>query len=324
MDFSVIIPNFNQADVLSKTLRSLADQSDKSSILEVFVVDDGSSDHSVELVRNLVGDLPYPLHLLQQEHQGPAAARNRGAAASNGEVLLFWDSDMIAHSQMVQTHAQLHKQYDRLIVAGARQPWEAAYTSSFGKAMKLHKFGKNQFHSRQPSFWEAFSSNLSLHREDFVELDGFDERFWAFEDTDLAYRAKQAGLSLIFARRAIGYHNHPMTLEQVCQQQRRYQRYAALFLDKHSELRGKIPYLVDKAPIRWGDDPKALVVRKAIRRLIATRPVLKVLRIFVSCIEDICPRPNLLRFLYWKIIASYQLIGYREGLRMVGTDNERD
>jgi glycosyltransferase involved in cell wall biosynthesis len=309
---SIIIPNFNQADALPHTLQSLANQTVSPSDFETFVVDDGSTDSSLKVVERLIAQLPYELHLLQQDHRGPAAARNRGAEAATREILLFWDGDMIADSQVLEIHSTLH-QRRQSIVAGARQPWEVAYTSIFERVTKFRSFGRDQFSGKTPTFWEVFSANLSLAREDFWQLGGFDERLWAFEDTDLAYRAILSGLPLVFSREAIGYHNHPTTLEQMCDQQRRYQRHAAILFEKHPELEGQIPYLVDKAPILLGKDSISLIVRKTARRLVATSPIIKILKALVLCFEKSFPDPGILRFLYWKIIASYQLMGYREG-----------
>lgn len=315
ISFSVIVPNFNRADALPWTLASLSRQSLGSGYFEVVLVDDGSTDGSVELIQALRGRLPFCLKLIQQEREGPGAARNRGARVAEYDVLLFWDSDMVADSRVVEIHAALHAQRDAILVAGARRPWHKAYTTTFAKTMNPDR---DQFDGKPLSCQEVFSCNLSIRRSEFWSLGGFDESLRAFEDTDLAYRAQRAGLTLVFARDAIGYHNHPMTLEQACQHQRRYQRHAALFLDKHPELEGQIQYLVDKEPLKVGRDSPGLIARKTVRRLVASRGVLGFLASAVRLAEARCPNPRLLNFLYWKLLASYQLIGYREGLKESG------
>lgn len=311
---SVIIPNFNRADALPQTFRSLSRQSLEPDRLEVLVVDDGSSDHSLSLLTSLRAEVPFPLQLIAQENLGPGAARNRGAEEASSDLLLFWDSDMIAAHGTLETHRNLHLQNASSLVAGARRPWVPANTSLFDETLKAGRIGRDHL-GEKPSFWQAFSSNLSIRRSDFERLEGFDETLWAFEDIDLAYRAQQAGLPLIFSREAIGYHNHPLTLHQACLQQRRYQRYAAAFLAKHPELRGQIDYLRDKDPIHIGADPPGLILRKAARQFIAWSPVLSLLKASVPLLERHYPKSSVLSFLYWKILASFQLIGYREGLR---------
>lgn len=311
---SVIIPNFNRADALPQTIRSLARQSLHPNAFQVLVIDDGSTDNSLSLLERLRPRVPFPLQLITQDNLGPGAARNHGAREATANLLLFWDSDMIADRATLEIHRDLHMQNHSALVAGARRAWAPATTSLFAKALKAGKMGIDHF-GEAPSFWEAFSSNLSIHRRDFEELGGFDEDLRAFEDIDLAYRAQQAGLALMFSREAVGYHNHQLTLDQVCRQQLHYQRYAAAFLAKHPELDGQISYLADKAPLAFGEDSISLISRKIARRLVATPLVIRALETLVSKIERLYPNPAILRFLYWKIIASYQLKGYREGLR---------
>jgi GT2 family glycosyltransferase len=161
---------------------------------------------------------------------------------------------------------------------------------------------------------DVLSSNLSIPRDLFRQLGGFDESLWAFEDLDLAYRAQQAGFSLVFSYDAFGYHNHPQTLKQACEHQRSYQAHAAVFLQRYPEVEGAIRYLVDKGPIDFRRDSPALILRKGIRRVIASPVVLPGLVACVHLLERWWPEPRLLAFLYWKIVSSHQLLGYRAGL----------
>lgn len=84
MKVSVIIPVYNEEDVIRQCLASLAKQSYKD--IEVILVDDGSTDSTTQVVNNW--------KLLRQEHKGPGAARNLGASHSKGKILVFVDSDM--------------------------------------------------------------------------------------------------------------------------------------------------------------------------------------------------------------------------------------
>lgn len=85
---SVIIPVYNGALLINRCLNSVFDQESFPN-LEVIVIDDGSTDNSIEIVRNY----PKRVQLLQQKNQGPAAARNRGIEAAAGKYLAFLDAD---------------------------------------------------------------------------------------------------------------------------------------------------------------------------------------------------------------------------------------
>jgi len=323
VQLSVVIPSYNRLDALPETLSSLARQSLEASAFEVLVVDDGSSDGTVEWLRQHRGDFPFTLEWIEQGRGGPGAARNRGARAANHGLLLFWDSDMIAAPDALRVHADRHNQGDRLLVAGARRPWPQACRSVFSRITILSG-PTDHLGNGKPTFFEVLSSNLSIRRELFLQLGGFDESLRAYEDLDFAYRAQQAGVSLLFSHEAFGYHNHPQTLEQACGHQRAYQVHAASFLSRYPELNGRIRYLVDKAPADFRQDSPGLILRKGMRRLIASPIVLRGLVAWVHCLERWWPQPKVLAFFYWKIVSSYQYLGYREGLAKLRRPRRRE
>ena len=85
---SVIIPTHNRADVLGRAVASVLAQTRAD--LELIVVDDGSTDHTA---RVLAGFDDPRLTGMHQENKGVSAARNRGIAASRGELVALLDSD---------------------------------------------------------------------------------------------------------------------------------------------------------------------------------------------------------------------------------------
>jgi len=313
---SIVLPTYNRASTLPETLLALGQQSFPPEQFEVIVVDDGSTDGTDDVVAAL--ELPYVKHFLKQENEGAAAARNLGVSHATGDLLLFLDADVIAHHDLLKEHRRSHQSHAQALVAGRRMPWPAARTSLLSQIVDLDSNVKAS--SGKISFQEAFTANLSIKKTDFHRLGGFDEEFPASgcEDVELAYRATKLGLEIVYNPGAIGYHNHPATLPQVCQQTEHYQASTALLLKKHPELCGQIDHLRDKEPISWGNDSPVLVTRKTARRLLALPPVLLTMQVLVVLLERWMPSPRLLRFLYWKILGSYQLIGFREGIRRYG------
>lgn len=81
---SVIVPAYNEEEVIGDCLRSLAAQTAEH---ELVVVDDGSTDRTAEIARESGATV------ITGEHRGPAIARNTGAAATSGSVLVFVDAD---------------------------------------------------------------------------------------------------------------------------------------------------------------------------------------------------------------------------------------
>ena len=89
MSISVIIPAYNYAHFLPRTLRSVLGQETGDVPVEVIVVDDGSTDNTPEAVRGFDGNI----HYIRQGNQGLSGARNTGMARAAGEALVFLDAD---------------------------------------------------------------------------------------------------------------------------------------------------------------------------------------------------------------------------------------
>ena len=94
MDFykvSVIVPVFNASKYISKTLDSIINQDFDS--YEIIVVDDGSTDNSLEIINETLANTDIPHQIIHQENSGVSVARNVGIDASTGDYLVFIDAD---------------------------------------------------------------------------------------------------------------------------------------------------------------------------------------------------------------------------------------
>lgn len=89
--FSVIVPLYNKARYIERTLNSVMSQTFTD--YELVVVDDGSTDNSVEVVERLIGAQEPKCRLVRQANAGVARARNSGVAMSRGRYVCFLDSD---------------------------------------------------------------------------------------------------------------------------------------------------------------------------------------------------------------------------------------
>src|ERR1700758_5194533 len=89
MSASIIIPTFNGAAHIGNCLDALIKQAERQGT-EILVVNDGSTDNTVEVVSRYRG-----VRLITQSNAGPAAARNRGALEAKGSIVLFTDDDCV-------------------------------------------------------------------------------------------------------------------------------------------------------------------------------------------------------------------------------------
>lgn len=89
--FSVVCPTYNSAEFIGDTLKSVIDQTYAAD--EILVVDDGSTDNTVQIIREIQKNNATNIRLIESKHAGPGAARNLGIKAAKNEWIAFIDSD---------------------------------------------------------------------------------------------------------------------------------------------------------------------------------------------------------------------------------------
>lgn len=88
---SIVMPIYNRARFLEGAINSIMAQTHQH--WELIIVDDGSSDNSIEILSTLTQAIAEKVSVLSQANQGPAAARNKGIKQAKGALLAFFDSD---------------------------------------------------------------------------------------------------------------------------------------------------------------------------------------------------------------------------------------
>ena len=125
MRATVVIRSKDEADRLRLTLASLAMQTEKP---EVVVVNDGSSDHTVEVVAAAAKEMNVTA-VDNAKSIGRSASSNAGASKAKGDILLFLDGDTLAAPDLVERHMDLHRANPNLIVRG--ETWHLRCTRLF-------------------------------------------------------------------------------------------------------------------------------------------------------------------------------------------------
>jgi serine acetyltransferase/GT2 family glycosyltransferase len=205
---SVVIATFNRAASLERLVAQLALQSVAQDI-EVVVIDDGSDQDPTSRVRSL----PVPFSRLVVEHQanaGAAAARDRGVALATSPIVLFLDDDMQVNDMLVAAHLDIHDRDARAVVLGRIKPDPSMQLELFERfhADVLERFAADAIAGRTPLRGpNVYSGNVSMRRDTYSRVGGFDPTFTHSEDAELGVRLEKDGATFYLSDTAASVHS---------------------------------------------------------------------------------------------------------------------
>lgn len=209
---SLIITTYNWPDALGILLDSVVAQARPPD--EVIVADDGSGPETARVVRDTLG--PSSLRWCHVRHDDSgirqARVKNLGVKQSRSAYLVFIDHDVVLHPQFIGDHLFMAR--SGVFLQGKRCFLPEDYTETiFGSGLfhrpspfmaglenrknALRFRGLGRILARPKRFQVNLRGcNLSMHREDFMRVDGYDEAFdqlWGREDSDICYRLFNSG-----------------------------------------------------------------------------------------------------------------------------------
>ncbi|WP_328653233.1 glycosyltransferase [Micromonospora sp. NBC_00330] len=234
MKLSVVIPTYNRSDILQLTLESLVHQDLDHDDYEVLVVDDGSSDDTADVVKKYTDQMNLRYFFQEDEGYRAAGARNLGITHAQGEVTVFMDAGVMAHSSLLRVHLAHHEASTEPIavcgyvfgyslnnenadevladldvnnVDGTIEQW---------REKGLHPDIREDFFIREgddfsaaPAPWLMYwTFNASVRTEQLRRVGMFDDAFraWGGEDVDLGYRLHRDGARMFLDRNAMSLH----------------------------------------------------------------------------------------------------------------------
>jgi glycosyltransferase involved in cell wall biosynthesis len=185
MRFSIVIPLYNKEKYIKRALQSVLNQTFND--YEIIVVNDGSTDRSKEVVKNIKNP---SIVIFDQQNQGVSAARNRGIDESKGKYIAFLDADDNWEPDFLQTINQLQKKY----------PDAGIYTTSY-KLVKGHNEylnvimkcknsleGQENFFILNEKIGGLHTSSIVVKKKIFSQAGGFSVGHKRQEDLDMWFR----------------------------------------------------------------------------------------------------------------------------------------
>jgi GT2 family glycosyltransferase len=238
-EISIIIAAHDNSTRSLRTLESLSRQTIDPERFEVIVVPCGCEEQTVAAMKSL--SLPYMLTLLDKPCSNLATARNRGGQAATGRMLMFLEDDIEASEFLVAAHIRAHEMHPGGVILGyfplgqdlerydifadiTRLEWSEIFTSQRDPS---HRF----------DFRDMNNTNISVQRDLFISVGGYDENFSACEDLELGVRLLEQQVRFYFVPDAVCVHYPTLSEADLFQRKVAEGRAHVQLLRKHPELR---------------------------------------------------------------------------------------
>ena len=218
---SVITPTFNRASELELLINSIQNQTFDHSKYEMIIADDGSTDETDKLLKNMENVVDFKLKFVTQENMGPGAARNLGIQNSQGELILFIDSDCEADPKWMEI---IYNEYVEGGFDACGGPDSAK--SDFSPIQKAIDFSMTSFFTtggmrghgknRLAKFYPR-SHNMGMTKTLVKEVGGFGHLRHG-QDIELSHRIFQSGANVKFISEAVVYHRRRTSIKLIFRQ----------------------------------------------------------------------------------------------------------
>ena len=238
---SVVIPSADRPDSLRRCLEALTLQAKGAPSFEVVVVDDGRS--SLPLAPMPTKGLN--VRWMKTGGNGAGAARNAGAGAARGGVLLFLDDDLVPSPDLLAMHLRRHVAVGReRVVIGYSPPRPSSPTLA---SLAASLWWEDHFRAKKASvaltFTHVLSGNASVSKAAFERVGGFDEALGRFrrEDWEWGIRALSDGLEAVYEPGAVALHEFSLSTHELIDAARREGRGDAIVLKRFPFAAASLP-----------------------------------------------------------------------------------
>ena len=265
MKLSVIIPCYNAVDTIEEQLEALATQ-DWSEGWEVIVVDNRSTDNSMEIVKTYLGKLPGLRIVEAFARQGTSYAINTGGQAAGGDAFLFCDADDIVGHGWLGAMGKALLKHD--------------FVACCMDVERLNKhrsgYGNPQAKGVQelwypPYLPHAGGGTLGVKSFLFHKVGGYDELLPYLHDTDFCFKIQLAGTDIHFVPDAVMHIRYRDSVLGTYRQSFNYAEYNIVLFKKYQTFAPAQPYLWKQYLCDWKRLLKSLplLVKKKYRYKLA-------------------------------------------------------
>lgn len=218
-EISVVIPVYNREKTIKRCIDSVVNQT--YPVFEIIMVDDGSTDKTLDIVKEEYGD---KITIIRQKHKGAQAARNAGIRAAQGKYIGFLDSDDEWMPNKIELQVQeLQKNGDVVVCGdgytqmdwGKNVPLVYRRTGNIGKnsrmgvrsPLRMNGISGNIYETALEKTFGDFDSLLAP-KKSLVDIGYLDEKVPSFQEWDVVIRLAEKNRFVYIKKPLYVYHLH--------------------------------------------------------------------------------------------------------------------
>jgi glycosyltransferase involved in cell wall biosynthesis len=209
-DISIVVCTQNRADMLCGALASLYELATNGFTYEIVVIDNGSKDHTPQVIAAAAGESKHPLRGLCEPEKGIVPARNRGICESRGRWIAFFDDDQLADSRwLAELYDGVKAKRCRVAGGSVLLHFPDGCTRRLDPTVRM-LLGEAKLSNEPRAYGGRLTpgcGNLIIERSVFDEVGVFERTVdGRGEDTDLFSRIERAGIASWYFPNAIVHH----------------------------------------------------------------------------------------------------------------------
>jgi GT2 family glycosyltransferase len=304
---TVVVPTHNRPDAVATTVHHLL-ESAGATHAEVIVVDDGGSP-----------PLSLPAHEALRVVRTPGVersqARNLGALAARGPLVIFVDDDITVRSDFVERHLDAARQFGDVIAVGRISLLPELLRSPVGRFRRtIEEPAQDRARGFVADQNFCTAANMSMRRASFLALGGFDPAILSGEDQDLALRSSRGGRPIVYLPEAEVLHRD--SINSIGAYARRHEwgaRAMAPLLRRYPDRSENIARLQQARALGEARSPREFL-RLFSRLVFSKEPFLMGLGVLIPAIERSGAGDAVLFPLYRALLGLRMFRGFRRGL----------
>lgn len=314
VNLSIITATYNRQQKLQEIIKNLSNQTIPKDEYEVIVVDDGSP-KKINIPKNLQ---PKNFKLIRfEKNQERSIARSTGVDEATGKILVFVDDDLILQPDFLEQHLRAQEEWKNLLGIGkiVLPPEKLSEPGiRFRQELEMNEIPRTRGLVDKPNF--ATAANMSIKRELFQKLGGFNPKIKGIEDQEFALRHTAQGGKIAYLPEAIAIHNDDwLDFFSFCRRQERGSEWMVEFSRLYPNWQDTLKREMINGKVNLSKESINLSAKKILKSILGTKVGKATLKSAIKSTEKIAPNSKLLDKLYRITLGVYLQKGYRRGIK---------